>query len=191
MSLQDFIIIYIVISSWWLPGGENRSHAVYFNCIFFSLGASDMLILCLELIRGRLGVMSAEIRKLFFIILTTLIEKSPVSITQLHYLFLGQGSKSFPLEPRHWKTREITRLESKVLVALWGPEWVTNKRQINSKHEKNNPLPEQLTSLYGTRNTVNSYKLRGKNDILLVWHNIELGRNSVRCRVSYGMECHH
>lgn len=43
------------------------------------LGASDMLILCLELIRGRLGVMSAEIRKLFFIILTTLIEKSPVS----------------------------------------------------------------------------------------------------------------
>lgn len=38
-----------------------------------------MLILCLELIRGRLGVMSAEIRKLFFIILTTLIEKSPVS----------------------------------------------------------------------------------------------------------------
>lgn len=45
-----------------------------------------MLILCLELIRGRLGVMSAEIRKLFFIILTTLIEKSPVSITQLHYL---------------------------------------------------------------------------------------------------------
>lgn len=54
---------------------------------FFSSGASDMLILCLELIRGRLGVMSAEIRKLFFIILTTLIEKSPVSVTQLHYIF--------------------------------------------------------------------------------------------------------
>jgi len=49
-----------------------------------------MLILCLELIRGRLGVMSAEIRKLFFIILTTLIEKSPVSRTQLHCLFRGQ-----------------------------------------------------------------------------------------------------
>lgn len=47
--------------------------------VFSLLGASDMLILCLELIRGRLGVMSAEIRKLFFIILTTLIEKSPVS----------------------------------------------------------------------------------------------------------------
>lgn len=57
---------------------------------FFSSGASDMLILCLELIRGRLGVMSAEIRKLFFIILTTLIEKSPVSITQLHYIFWRQ-----------------------------------------------------------------------------------------------------
>ena len=38
-----------------------------------------MLILCLELVRGRLGVMSADIRKLFFFILTTLIEKSPVS----------------------------------------------------------------------------------------------------------------
>ena len=38
-----------------------------------------MLILCLELIRGRLAVMSVEIRKLFFIILTSLIEKSPVS----------------------------------------------------------------------------------------------------------------
>ncbi|XP_015774341.1 PREDICTED: transformation/transcription domain-associated protein-like [Acropora digitifera] len=40
-------------------------------------GATDMLILCLELVRGRLGVMSADIRKLFFFILTTLIEKSP------------------------------------------------------------------------------------------------------------------
>ena len=38
-----------------------------------------MLILCLELVRGRLGVMSADVRKLFFFILTTLIEKSPVS----------------------------------------------------------------------------------------------------------------
>ncbi|XP_068742186.1 transformation/transcription domain-associated protein-like isoform X1 [Montipora capricornis] len=42
-------------------------------------GASDMLILCLELIRGRLGVMTADIRKHFFFILTTLIEKSPDS----------------------------------------------------------------------------------------------------------------
>ncbi|XP_074624680.1 transformation/transcription domain-associated protein-like isoform X2 [Acropora palmata] len=40
-------------------------------------GATDMLILCLELVRGRLGVMSADVRKLFFFILTTLIEKSP------------------------------------------------------------------------------------------------------------------
>ena len=38
-----------------------------------------MLILCLELIKGRLGMMTVEIRKLFFFIVTNLIEKSPVS----------------------------------------------------------------------------------------------------------------
>lgn len=64
---------------------------------FFFSGASDILILCLELIRGRLGVMSAEIRKLFFIILTTLIEKSPVSVTQLHYLFWRKDQNYFLL----------------------------------------------------------------------------------------------
>ena len=37
-----------------------------------------MLILCLELIKSRLGVMNAQIRELFFIIIKTLIEKSPV-----------------------------------------------------------------------------------------------------------------
>ena len=37
-----------------------------------------MLILCLELIKSRLGVMSIQIRELFFIIIKTLIEKSPV-----------------------------------------------------------------------------------------------------------------
>ena len=49
-----------------------------------------MLILCLELIRGRLGVMSAEIRKMFFIILTTLIEKSPVSTKLPYFSFLAR-----------------------------------------------------------------------------------------------------
>lgn len=34
-------------------------------------------------------------------------------------------------------------------------------------------------------------KLKGKNDIFLVWYNIEFGRNSVRCRVFYGMECYY
>ncbi|XP_078376381.1 transformation/transcription domain-associated protein-like isoform X4 [Oculina patagonica] len=58
----------------------QRMHKDHINAVLGeSTGASDMLILCLELIRGRLGVMSAEIRKLFFIILTTLIEKSPDS----------------------------------------------------------------------------------------------------------------
>lgn len=112
--------------------------------VFFSLGASDMLILCLELIRGRLAVMSAEIRKLFFIILTTLIEKSPVSITQLHYLFWGQDQNHFlfnkALEDKRndkirkkcfWWLSERGDLELDIL-----PEWVTNERQINSKHEK-------------------------------------------------------
>ena len=42
-----------------------------------------MLIVCLELIRSRLGIMNVEMRKLFFIILSTLIEKSPVS-TAIH-----------------------------------------------------------------------------------------------------------
>ena len=42
-----------------------------------------MLILCLELIRSRLGVMNGEMRRLFFVILSTLIEKSPVS-TAVH-----------------------------------------------------------------------------------------------------------
>ena len=59
----------------------------------FSLGATDMLILCLELVRGRLGVMSADIRKLFFFILTTLIEKSPVSkwITETLAVLFNRG----------------------------------------------------------------------------------------------------
>ena len=43
------------------------------------VGASEMLILCLELIKGRLGMMNVEIRKLFFYIVTNLIDKSPVS----------------------------------------------------------------------------------------------------------------
>lgn len=42
-----------------------------------------MLILCLELIRSRLGIMNVEMRRLFFVILSTLIEKSPVS-TAVH-----------------------------------------------------------------------------------------------------------
>ena len=50
---------------------------------FFSTGASEMLILCLELIRSRLGIMNVEMRRLFFVILSTLIEKSPVS-TAVH-----------------------------------------------------------------------------------------------------------
>jgi len=67
----------------------------------------------LELIRGRLGVMSAEIRKLFFIILTTLIEKSPVSVTQLHYLFWRQEQNYFLLNQgiverkAKWKDKKV------------------------------------------------------------------------------------
>lgn len=54
---------------------------------FFSTGASEMLILCLELIRSRLGVMNVEMRRLFFVILSTLIEKSPVSIAVHTYSY--------------------------------------------------------------------------------------------------------
>lgn len=96
-----------------MAGTDRGFH--HFDCIFlsFSLGASDMLILCLELIRGRLGVMSAEIRKLFFIILTTLIEKSPVSVTQLHYLFWRQEQNYFLLNQdiverkAKWKDKKV------------------------------------------------------------------------------------
>ena len=79
------VLVYRILSSVKLLFQEGKPAGSTMLIVFFSLGASDMLILCLELIRGRLGVMSAEIRKLFFIILTTLIEKSPVSRTQLHY----------------------------------------------------------------------------------------------------------
>ncbi|CAH3023319.1 unnamed protein product [Porites evermanni] len=58
----------------------QRMHKDHINAVLGeSTGASEMLILCLELIRSRLGIMNVEMRRLFFVILSTLIEKSPDS----------------------------------------------------------------------------------------------------------------
>ena len=46
----------------------------------------------------------------------------------------------------------------------------------------NNSLPDQLTSLLGTRYNDNNYKLRRSNDFSLIRYNSLLGRNSVRYR---------
>ena len=46
----------------------------------------------------------------------------------------------------------------------------------------NNSLPDQLTSLLGTRYNDNHYKLRRSNDFSLIRYNSLLGRNSVRYR---------
>ncbi|XP_048580263.1 transformation/transcription domain-associated protein isoform X2 [Nematostella vectensis] len=58
----------------------QRMHKDHISAVLGeSTGASEMLTLCLELIKNRLGIMSPEVRKLFFFIITTLIEKSPDS----------------------------------------------------------------------------------------------------------------
>ena len=66
----------------------------------------------------------------------------------------------------------------------WKPLSYNYKRRLASIMYQvyDHSLPEQLTSLLGTRNVDNKYKLRRMNDFSLICYNSVLGRNSVRYR---------
>ena len=58
---------------------------------------SEMLQLCIEMVKTRVGVMQQDYRKAFLTIVTALIEKSPVSIVQ--YIFHTILSRTLPFCP--------------------------------------------------------------------------------------------
>ena len=114
-------------SIWWVPVTEIWKICFNGCALMFSLGATDMLILCLELVRGRLGVMSAEIRKLFFYILTTLIEKSPVSkwITGTLAILLNRGFIAAHFRTGFWLSEVVEERVEIVVATLLG--WFSNR----------------------------------------------------------------
>jgi len=69
-------------------------------------------------------------------------------------------------------------------IVKWKPLIYIYKRRLASIMYQvfNNSLPDQLTSLLGTRYNDNNYKLRRSNDFSLIRYNSLLGRNSVRYR---------
>ena len=69
-------------------------------------------------------------------------------------------------------------------LAKWKPLGYIYKRRLASIMYQvfHNSLPDQLTALFKTRNTDNSYNLRRINDFSHVRYNCNQGRNSVRYR---------